>query len=400
MLPLSGVRVLDLGRVVAAPFATQMLGDLGAEIIKVERPVSGDISREYGPSFMDLPDGTSTSGLYLSVNRNKKSITVDISSEEGRKLILALAAKSDVFVENFKTDDLSRKGLGYSHVSGANPAIIYCSVTGFGQTGPYARYPATDVVFQSMSGLMSVTGEAENAPQRAGVAVSDLIGGLYAANAIQAALRLKDKVGLGQHIDLSLLDCSVAAMSARAMDYFITGSVPVRTGNFAAGVAPAQLFRCRDGLLNLQAGTDVQFRKLCTVINRPDLVSDQRFKTAMDRVGNSNELIPILESIFQKEMVSFWYDMLVKADVICSPIYDVATAMEDPQIRARGLRDTMKREDGAAVEFLRNPIAFSGTPISDYNFPPTVGEHTDDILTNMLGLNAAEIEELRGKNVI
>ncbi|WP_176489135.1 CaiB/BaiF CoA transferase family protein [Rhizorhabdus dicambivorans] len=400
MLPLAGVRILDLGRVVAAPFATQLLADLGADVIKVERPGKGDLSREYGPSYFDLPDGSSASGLYLSVNRNKKSVTIDIGSSTGRALILALAAKCDVLVENFKTGDLDKKGLGYGDVAAVHPGIVYCSITGFGHTGPYARHPATDVVFQSMSALMSVTGEADGAPQRAGIAVSDLVGGLYAANAIQAALRARDHDGRGQHIDLSLLDCSVAAMSARAADYFITGDIPVRTGNFAAGVAPAQLFECRDGLLNVQAGTDAQFHKLCAVVDRLDLVPDPRFASSASRVRHAKDLIPIFEQIFAQNTVLFWYEKLVDSGVICSPIYDMAGTFEDPQVKSRGLRSTLRRHDGVSLDFVRNPIRFSKTPIDHYSFPPAVGEHTDQVLAEVLEMTSAEIEALRSAGAV
>jgi crotonobetainyl-CoA:carnitine CoA-transferase CaiB-like acyl-CoA transferase len=393
--------VLDLGRVVAAPFACQILGDLGADIIKVERPGRGDESRHYGPSFLDMEDGFSTSGFYLAFNRNKRSITVDLARPEGQDLIRRLTVECDVLVENFKMGDLARKGLGYGDLLAINPALVYCSITGFGHTGPYAAYPAVDMVFQAMSGMMSVTGESGGPPQKVGIVAADLICGLYAANAIQAALRARDhNGGRGQHIDLSLLDCAVSAMSHRIMDYFITGEVPHRSGNKAPGTAPAQLFRCNDGLLNVQAGTDSQFAKLCAVLELPRLLEDPLFRTGADRLRHRDQLLPALETIFAEASVARWYDRLVAGGVICSPVYDVEGTFSDPQVAARELAVSMCSGDGHEVKGVRNPIRLSEQPISTYTFPPSVGAHTDEVLAEVLGLSSAKIESLHASGAV
>ena len=401
MLPLEGIRVLDLGRIVAGPFATQMLGDLGAEVIKVERPGAGDLSREYGPSFLKEPDGGSVSGFYLSFNRNKKSISVNLASAEGQQLIRDLAAHCDVFIENFKCGDLARKGLGYDDVVKINPGIVYCSITGFGQTGPYASYPGLDMVFQAMSGLMSVTGEAAGAPQKVGITAADILCGLYASNAIMAALRARDRDGgQGQYIDMSLFDCAVAAMSHRATDYFLMGEAPMRSGNVAPGSTPAQVFTCSDGLLNLQAASDTQFLTFCKAIDRPELAQDPRFSQRKTRHENRAELLPILEDVLRQDTVAHWYERLVPQGVICSPIYDLEQTFHDPQVIARGLQTAMERAEGDPASTVRNPIRYSRTPIERYAFPPQTGAHTDAILSDLLGLSDAELLALHEADTI
>jgi crotonobetainyl-CoA:carnitine CoA-transferase CaiB-like acyl-CoA transferase len=394
-LPLTGIRILDLGRVVAAPFATQMMGDMGADVIKIERPGEGDDSRNYGPSFLDTPQGESYSGFYLSFNRNKRSVSVNIGTPEGQHLIRELAKHCDVLIENFKAGDLARKGLAYSHLSAINPRIIYCSITGFGQTGPYATYPAVDMVFQCMSGLASVTGEADGPPQKVGVTIADINCGLYSTIAILGALRERDRSGLGQHIDMSLLDCLMSTVSHRAMDYLLTGQVPARAGNVAPGSAPAQLFKCSDGLLNVQAGTDNQFRKFCELIGRTDLLLDPRFARSRQRSQNRASLLPAIEEMFSGNTVAYWYEKLVSGGVICSPVYDVRQAFDDPQVQARGTKIAMAKDGVGEIGGLRNPIRYSRTQIEKYVFPPRIGEHTDEVLSSILGLPESEIGRLR-----
>jgi crotonobetainyl-CoA:carnitine CoA-transferase CaiB-like acyl-CoA transferase len=394
-LPLSGIRVLDMGRIVAAPFATQMMGDMGAEVIKIERPGEGDDSRNYGPSFLDTDDGETYSGFYLSFNRNKRSVSVNIGTPEGQQLIRELAKHCDVLIENFKVGDLARKGLAYADIAAINPQIIYCSITGFGQTGPYAAYPAVDMVFQCMSGLASVTGEADGPPQKVGVSIADINCGLYSTVAILAALRERDSSGQGQHIDMSLLECLISTVSHRAMDYFLTGKVPVRAGNVAPGSAPAQLFQCSDGMLNVQAGTDNQFRKFCELIGRSELLADPRFARGRQRNQNRALLLPVIEEMFRGNTVAYWYDKLVSGGVICSPVYDVGQAFDDPQIRARGTKISMEKAGVGRIEALRNPIRYSRTEIGKYEFPPRIGEHTEEVLSSVLGLPEAEIGRLR-----
>lgn len=399
-LPLSGIRVLDLGRIVAAPFATQMLGDLGAEIIKIERPGEGDDSRNYGPSFLDTPHGESYSGFYLSFNRNKRSVAVNLASEGGQKLIQELAKKCDVLIENFKVGDLARKNLAYPDIAAINPRIIYCSITGFGQTGPYAAYPAVDMVFQSLSGLMSVTGEADGPPQKVGLSMADINCGLYSVVAILAALRERDRSGLGQHIDMSLLDCLISSMSHRAVDYFLSGQVPMRFGNVSPGSTPAQLFQCSDGMLNVQAGTDNQFRKLCQLLNYTDLLEDPRFARGRQRNENRAVLLPLIESVFRENTVAHWYERLVEGGIICSPVYDLSQTFADPQVIARDVKVSMSKEGAGRIDALRNPIRYSRTEIENYAFPPAVGEHTTEILQSLLGLSDTEIEDLRKAEVV
>jgi crotonobetainyl-CoA:carnitine CoA-transferase CaiB-like acyl-CoA transferase len=394
-LPLAGIRVLDLGRIVAAPFATQLLGDLGAEVIKIERPGEGDDSRNYGPSFLDTERGESYSGFYLSFNRNKRSIAVNIGTDAGQQLIRELAARCDVLIENFKVGDLARKGLAYPDIAALHPGIIYCSITGFGQTGPYASYPAVDMVFQSMSGLMSVTGERDGPPQKVGVSLADINCGLYSTVAILAALRERDRSGRGQHIDMSLLDCLIATLSHRVMDYFLMGQVPMRGGNVSPGSTPAQIFACRDGMLNVQAGTDNQFTKLCRLVGRTDLLEDPRFARGRQRNDNREALLPIFMELFRGNTVAYWYDRLIAGGVICSPVYDVSQTFQDAQVQARGMRTSMEKATVGRIDAIRNPLRFSRTPIEGYAFPPSVGEHTEEVLRMVLGKSAETIRRLR-----
>lgn len=400
-MPLSGVRVLDMSRLIAAPAATQMLGDLGAEIIKVERPGEGDDARTYGPSFLRRDDGSEQlAGFYLAVNRNKKSMTLDFSRPEGSEIIRALAAKCDILVENYKVGDLARRGLDYESLKAVNPRLVYCSASGFGQDGPYASRPGVDSIFQAMSGLMSVTGDPDGPPQKVGLPLIDMITGVYASTAILAALRQRDATGRGQAIDVSLLDVAIATLGQRAVDYLITGDIPHRAGNASTGTAPAQHFQCRDGEVNVQAGGDRQFGNLCRALGRTDLTADPRFGSRMDRWRNKSALIDILQAIFAADTVQAWCDRLQPQGVICAPVYNLKQTFEDPQVIHRGVAMPMRRPGYPPTRLLRNPIRFSETPIEDYVFPPTLGEHTDDILTGLLGYSAEKIAGLRAAGVV
>lgn len=398
---LAGVKILDLSRVLAAPLASQMLADLGAEVIKVERPGGGDESREYGPPF--LPDlgghPTSDAAFYLSCNRNKRSITVDLSSPEGQAVVRRLALDSDVVLENFKTGALKRYGLDYASLQAINPRLIYCSVTGFGQTGPLAYKPGYDGVFQAMGGMMSVSGlpdgEPGGGPMKVGVSMVDILTSLYASSAILAALHYRDvSGGGGQHIDLSLLDCGVASLSHFAMNYLVSGEVPARRGNGGYGGVPSQTFHTADRDIFLTAGNNSQFKRLCEAIGHPDLMADPRFATTASRIENRQAVLGALDAIFATRTAEDWLARLDLADVPSSIVNDIAGALDNEQIRHRGMVREIDHPVSGTLKILTNPIRLSETPIEDYSAPPQVGEHTEDILAEA-GYAPAEIEALR-----
>ncbi len=394
--PLAGVRVLDLGRTFAAPYATQILADFGAEVIKVERPGRGDEMRYYGPPFVRDASGAELpiSSYFIGANRGKKSIGVDLATREGQQVIRELALVSDVLVENFKVGDLARYGLDYAAIREIVPDIVYCSITGFGQTGPYASRPGTDSVFQAMSGMMSITGEPDQPPTKIGLIISDLMTGLFAANAIQAALRVRAQGGPGQHIDMSLLDVSVAAMSHRAIDYLMTGEVPQRLGTSASGSAPAQAYRCRDGLINIQASADHKFVDFCAVIDRPDLLEQPRFATRALRFTHVAELeVEIERTLAEWDLVPL-YEALVAAQIICSPIYSADQCFTDPQVCHRGMARTVIDGAGHAMPMLANPIVLSETPVNAVSAPPLLGEHAEQVLSGLLGYDQDRIAGL------
>jgi glutaryl-CoA transferase len=401
-LPLQGLRVLDLGRYIAAPWSTQILGDLGADVIKIERPGTGDQMRQYGPPFLRDANGADTteSAYFLCTNRSKRSVTIDISRPEGQQLIRGLASQSDILVENFKVGDLARFGLDYFNVRKVRPDIVYCSITAFGQSGPYAQRPGLDSVFQAMGGLMSVTGDPAGPPQKVGVTIIDVITGLYATIAIQAAIRHRERTGRGQHIDLALLDTAVATMSHRAQDFLLTGEVPQRTGTGTTGSAPAQVFRCQDGDINIQAGDQPAFEALCEVLGLTALILDLRFKKRSDRWSNRGALLPPIESAIAKWRQRDLYDVLVARDIVAAPIYTLAQTFNDPQVIHRGMRHPIRHALGGEVPILRNPIHFSETPMEDYRSPPTLGQHTFEVLNGMLGMSRDAIEELARRHVI
>jgi crotonobetainyl-CoA:carnitine CoA-transferase CaiB-like acyl-CoA transferase len=403
LFPLQGVRVIDLGRTFAAPYATQLLADLGAEVIKLERKGRGDEMRHYGPPFIRNAEGEDQpiSSYFIGANRHKKSIEVDLATPGGQQLVRDLAATGDIFVENFKVGDLARYGLDYAAIRKINPDIIYCSVTGFGQTGPYAPRPGTDSVFQAMSGMMSITGEPGMPPTKIGLIISDLITGLYAANAIQAALRAREVVGAGgQHIDMSLLDVAVATMSHRAIDYLMSGEVPQPLGTSASGSAPAQTYSCRDGKINIQASAEPKFATFCAIIGREDLLADPRFATRAIRFANKDALEVEIERTLADWALGDLYEALIAGDIICAPIYTVDQSFRDPQIVSRELVRRVTDAHGNDIPMIVNPIRLSETPVREPAAPPVLGEHRDEILRDILNYDDARIGALRAEGAI
>jgi crotonobetainyl-CoA:carnitine CoA-transferase CaiB-like acyl-CoA transferase len=398
---LSGVRVLDLSRVLAAPLTAQMLGDLGADVVKVERPGAGDEARDYGPPFLkdSVGEPTRDAAFYLSANRNKKSITVDLSKAEGQEIVRELARRSDVVIENFKTGTLRKYGLDYEALKAINPRLIYCSVTGFGQTGPLAEKPGYDGVFQAMSGLMSATGHPDGAPGggplKIGISMVDILTSHYAASAILAALYHRDThEGPGQYIDMALLDCGIASLSHYAMNYLVSGVLPPRRGNGGFGGVPSQSFRCADRDIFLVAGNDAQFNRYCGALERPDLTTDARFSTTRARIENREALLAILDQEMLKRPAADWLQRLDAAEVPASPVNSLPDALEHPQVRHRELLQTTEHPVAGEIQLLRNPIKFSETPIGACAAPPVVGQHTTEILQS-LGFDEAKITALR-----
>jgi crotonobetainyl-CoA:carnitine CoA-transferase CaiB-like acyl-CoA transferase len=402
---LDGIRVLDLGRVLAAPLAAQLLGDLGADVIKVERPGTGDDSRAYGPPFLDSADGPDVAAFYLSCNRNKRSITLDHSTPGGQQLLRRLVAKSDVLIENFRPGVLARYGLDHVSLAAVNPGLVYCSITGYGQDGPYSDRPGYDGVFQAMSGMMSVSGLPDavpgGGPMKVGVSMVDILTGLYAGNAILAALHHRGvNGGSGQYIDLSLLDCGLASLSHYAQNYLVSGEVPERRGNGGYGGIPSQSFRCAEGEIFLVASTKRQFDALCEVLRRPDLAEDARFTTVSARIAHRGELLKILDEILLTRTAADWISELEAADVPVSPVNALPEVFANPQIRHRGMRTTVEHGRAGEVDILRNPIRLSRTPIDSYDAPPDLGGDTADVLASVLGMGDEEIERLRADAVI
>jgi crotonobetainyl-CoA:carnitine CoA-transferase CaiB-like acyl-CoA transferase len=398
---LSGVRVLDLSRVLAAPLAAQMLGDLGAEVIKVERPGTGDEARDYGPPFLKDRHGEPSrdAAFYLSANRNKKSITVDLATAEGQEIIRELARRSDVVIENFKTGTLKKYGLDYESLKALNPKLIYCSVTGFGQTGPLAEKPGYDGVFQAMSGLMSATGHPDGAPGggplKIGISMVDILTSHYACSAILSALYHRNvHDGPGQFIDMALLDCGIASLSHYAMNYLVSGVLPPRRGNGGFGGVPSQSFRCADRDIFLVAGNDAQFNRFCGALERPDLATDARFSTTRARIENRDALLAILDDEMIKRPAAEWLARLDVAEVPSSPVNNLPDALEHPQVRHRDLLQITDHPVAGEIQLLRNPIKMSETPIGDCSAPPVVGQHTTEILQS-LGFDEAKITALR-----
>jgi crotonobetainyl-CoA:carnitine CoA-transferase CaiB-like acyl-CoA transferase len=399
---LKGIRVLELGRIVSAPWCGQTLADLGAEVLKIERPGRGDDLRSYGPSFARDSSGKPTpeSGHYLCSNRNKRSITVDVAKPEGQEIIRDLLRDTDVLIENYKVGDLARYGLDYATLSRSFPQLVYCSITGFGQTGPYAKRPGYDAAFQGMSGMMAVTGEPDGGPQRVGVFIIDMMTGLYAGVAILAALRHRDSGGGGQYIDLALLDVGVAAMAARTIEWTLEGKIPERLGTKSPGSAPAQVFQCADGHLNIQAGAEADYRKLCDALGLSHLKEDPRFAVRKDRVVNQAILIPMLEEKIRTRTVKDLAEDLVSRGLVASPIYRANEVVTDPQVVHRNLHFEVPHPTVGKVPLVASPMRLSETPVDVYNAPPTIGQHTESILQDQLGYSSDRVVELRRAGVI
>ena len=399
--PLSHIRVLDLSRVLAGPWAGQNLADLGAEVIKVERPKTGDDSRAYGPPWMKDASGkeTSEAAYFMAANRGKKSITVNLSNPDGQRLVRELAAKCDVLIENYKVGDLARYGLGYQDLAKANPGLVYCSVTGFGQTGPYKEKPGYDFMAQGMAGLMSLTGhpdgEPGGGPMRVGVPVIDIFTGMYATIAINAALAHRAVTGLGQHLDVALFDSCLALLANQAMTYLSTGESPQRIGNTHPSIVPYQVFPTSDSSMILACGNDNLFAKFCAVANREDLSQDDRYAKNVNRVKHRTTLVPILEDIFRQRRTEDWVQALESAGVPCGPINSVAQAFASPQVKARGMQINLPHPLAGQVPLMGSPMKFSGTPIEHELPPPVLGQHTDEILEKLLGLDAQGRDQLR-----
>ena len=414
-LPLSGVRVLDLSRVLAGPWCTQTLADLGADVIKVERPsrsgsAGGDDTRGWGPPFLKDRDGADTgeAAYYLGTNRNKRSITVDIACPEGQSLIRRLALQSDVFVENYKVGDMARYGLDFASLQAINPRLVYCSITGFGQTGPYRDRAGYDYAIQGMGGLMSVTGPARaeiaddasgGGPQKVGVAVADLFTGMYAATAILAALRHRDLTNQGQAIDMALLDTQVAMLANLGANYLVSGAIPQRMGNAHQNIVPYQVFEVADGHLIVAVGNDSQFAKFCEVTGRPDIAQDPRFVRNADRVRHRGTLVPMLAALMKERTRGDWLASLEAAKVPCGPINDLAEVFADPQVLEREMTVQMAHPLAGSVRLVASPMKFSATPVQYQRPPPLLGEHTDEVLRE-LGLSEAEIAALRNAQAI
>jgi crotonobetainyl-CoA:carnitine CoA-transferase CaiB-like acyl-CoA transferase len=400
--PLSHLRVLDLSRVLAGPWAGQLLADLGAEVIKVERPGEGDDTRGWGPPFAKGPDGqdTTESAYYLSANRGKRSVTIDFTRPDGQELVRQLAAKSDVVLENFKLGGLAKYGLDYPSLKAVKPGIVYCSITGFGQDGPYAARAGYDFLIQGMGGLMSLTGEPGGMPVKVGVALTDIFTGMYATAAILAALAHRDRSGLGQYIDLALLDVQVAVLANQASNYLVGGQVPQRLGNAHPNIVPYQAFATADGHIILAVGNDGQFRRFCEVAGRPDLGTDPRYAANVDRVKNREVLVPILAELVAGRTSAQWIAALEGAGVPCGPIHDLAGVFADPQVIHRGLKVEIPHPTAGSVAMAANPIKMSETPIAYDRAPPLLGADTARVLGDLLGLSDDALIGLRDRGVV
>jgi crotonobetainyl-CoA:carnitine CoA-transferase CaiB-like acyl-CoA transferase len=415
MNSLDGIRILDLSRVLAGPWCTQTLADLGADVIKIERPIAGDDTRGWGPPFLKGSDGIDTrdAAYYLGTNRNKRSVTCDISTPEGQTIIRQLVEVCDVFIENFKVGDMARYGLDYPTLSKLNPKLVYCSVTGFGQTGPYRERAGYDYAIQGIGGLMSVTGERDDlggGPQKVGVAVADLFTGMYASVAILAALRHADKTGNGQHVDMALLDTQVAMLANLGANYLVSGQkegkVPGRSGNAHQNIVPYQVFEvapAADGskdYIILAVGNDGQYAKFCTVANRLDLSSDLRFIKNADRVRHRDVLVPILEEVLRSRTKADWLPALETAKVPCGAINNLAEVFNDPHIRSRDMVTTWQHPVSGPVELVSSPMKLSVTPVRTDLPPPLLGEHTEGVLRELLRLDDLALAQLRDRKII
>ncbi|EJN09988.1 CaiB/BaiF CoA-transferase family protein [Herbaspirillum sp. YR522] len=403
--PLSHIKVLDLSRILAGPWSGQVLADLGADVIKVERPGVGDDTRSWGPPFLKDRDGNETreAGYYLACNRGKRSITVDLNSSDGQRIIRELAAQSDILLENYKVGTLAKFGLAYDDLKKINPGLIYCSVTGFGQTGPKADNAAYDFMIQAMGGLMSVTGERDDlpggGPQKVGVPIVDLMTGMYTSVAVLAALARRSQSGLGDYIDIGMLDVMVGSIANQGMNYLISGKTPRRAGNKHPNIQPQDVFACADGYIVLVVGNDGQFAKFCQVIGHPEWTSDERFASNGNRVRHQAELLPMITEVLKTRGMQQWANLLDAAGVPCSPINTIPQVFEDEQVKHRGMLLDIAHPSAGSVPQIRSPMRFAQAALSFDKAPPLLGQHTDEVLAE-LGFDAQQISAWNSAGVI
>ncbi|WP_296942968.1 CaiB/BaiF CoA-transferase family protein [uncultured Massilia sp.] len=403
--PLSHIKVLDLSRILAGPWSGQVLADLGADVVKVERPGVGDDTRSWGPPFLKDADGNETreSGYYLSANRGKRSVTVDLNTAEGQEIVRALAARSDILLENYKVGTLARFGLDYASLKEINPGLIYCSVTGFGQDGPKADHAAYDFMIQAMGGLMSVTGERDDlpggGPQKVGVPIVDLMTGMYTSVAVLAALARRAETGQGDYIDIGMLDVMVGSVANQGMNYLVSGKTPRRAGNKHPNIQPQDVFACADGHVVLVVGNDGQFARFCDVAGRPEWVADARFASNGARVRNRDALLPLMTALFRERPMQEWAALLDEAGVPCSPINTIPQVFEDAQVRHRGMLMSLPHPSAGAVPQIRSPMRFAEAQLAFDRAPPLLGQHTAEVLAQ-LGFDEARIARLARDGII
>ena len=403
---LSHLRVLDLSRVLAGPWASQLLADMGADVIKIERPGSGDDTRGWGPPFLkdEAGNDTTEAAYYLAANRGKKSLTLNIATPEAQAIIRQLVKQSDVFIENYKVGDMARYGLSYEVLKEINPRLVYCSITGFGQTGPMADVAGYDFIVQGLGGLMSITGERDDlpggGPQKVGIAAADIMTGLYSTIAILAAIEHRRISGEGQYIDMALLDVQVATIANMNMNYLCSGKVPKRQGNAHANIVPYQVFDAADGEIIIAVGNDTQFARLCNVLGCPELASDERYAKNANRVRNRDILLPLLQARLSTREVADWVCLLEPAGVPCGPVNSIAQTFANPQVMHRQMRIDLPHPLSGSVPSVANPIKFSDTPIQYRNAPPTLGQHSHEVLQQYVGLSDEDIEVLKTKQII
>ena len=401
--PLQGLRILDLSRILAGPTCTQLLGDLGADVIKIERPGAGDDTRKWGPPYLKDDDGddTTESAYYLSTNRNKRSVTIDVAQPEGAALVRQLLAHCDVMIENFKVGGLAKYGLSYDDLKDEFPRLVYCSVTGFGQTGPYAHRPGYDALAQGMGGIMSLTGVPDGEPMKVGVGIADVMCGMYASSAILAALRHRDQTGEGQHIDVCLLDTQISWLINEGLNYLTSGEIPKRRGNGHPNIVPYQVFKTADGHFMLAAGNDGQYQRFCEFAGVSELASDERFATNSQRLRNRDELIPLLAEVIEKKPSAYWIEGMEASGVPAGPVYNLEQVFADPQVPARGMRINMDHPGSTSgVDLIGNPLKLSETPVTYRQAPPVMGQHTDEVLEELLDLDAQARDGLRTDGLI